>query len=54
MNDYNYFENKASLLALKAFEIKLLEASLDGDIIPDNVLEMIDAEIKLYEKRNKI
>ena len=50
MSDYTYIENCASLLAIIKLETKLLEAKLDGDIIPDQVFEIIKLEKENYGK----
>jgi hypothetical protein len=47
-NDLKILTNKAGELALKGLLCKLLQASIDGFIISDKVLEMVNEEIKLW------
>ena len=50
-DDYKYVEDMSSVLALKGFKIKLMEARLDGDIIPERVMELLDNEIDFYGQK---
>ena len=52
MNDYKYFEDKASELALKQLKVKCLEAQIQGDIVPDLVFELLDNEIEKWKKQS--